>query len=326
MSLLTPEQIENFPVAHLSPSAIREFVGNPQAFFMRYVRYIFDIKKGAAMVEGDCGHRVLAKFYEGRLKDPKSKKKFDWNGTAQEMIDTVLIPEQDSINFGKRGNLEDSCDNILKMVGFYSAELPDYYKAEIIAVEQKMVSDFEDLNGEPMPIPLKGYIDLAYLDTEADIVDHKFVTYFTAIDAAGRPTEDGDAAKYEMQAAPYFFLFRKQFGRNPRRMIFDEIKKTKNKDGSPQRQSVIIEYTPKMLNRWLEFYRRVVRSLAGMPLIDPATGVMQFLPNPFAQYGGGDAWLDFCEEVDNGTVWTMDSIKEIRASKFSSVEEVESPF
>lgn len=326
MSLLTPEQVANFPVAHLSPSAIRSYLDNPQAFFMRYVRYKFDTRKGPAMVEGDCVHRVLALFWDAVREDKVAAQSFKWEAATIDQINDVLVPDQDKIDFGKTGSFEKSRDTILQAVEFYRNNLPPYMDHEIIAVEEKMVTDFEDLEGNPMPIPLKGYIDLAYLDGEADIVDHKIVSTFTEIDAAGHPVKEDDGAKYDLQAAPYFFLFRKHFGRNPRRMLFDEVKKSKNKDGSAQRQTVVIEFTPKMLNRWLELYKRIVRSLAGLPLIDPETGIMQFLPNPFAQFGGGESWADFCEECDNGVVWTMDSIKEIRASKFLSIDEVDSAF
>lgn len=320
-TILTQEQIENFPVAHLSPSAIREYLSNPQAFFMRYVRYVFDTRKGAAMIEGDCVHRVLAAYYAAG--DPQA---FNWHASAIDQINTVLIPEQGSIDFGKTGSFEKSRDNVLQAAEFYFSDLPEHRLGEIIAVEYKMVSDFEDLDGNPMPIPLKGYIDLGVLHgEEADIVDHKIVSAFTELGPDGKPKDPADVAKYEMQAAPYFFLFRKAFGKNPRRMIFDEVKKTKNRDGSPQIQSVIVEYTPVMLNRWLEVYRRVVRSLAGMPLIDPKTGVMQFLPNPFVQYGGGDAWKDFCEEVDSGKTWTLHDIKSLRSS-FATADDVDSAF
>lgn len=311
---LTPEQLSNFPVEHLSPSAIRSALSNPQEFFMRYVRYIFDTKKSPAMVEGDCVHQIIEQYWLAQME----KKEF----VSAEVIDPIirdsLTAQQADIDFGKTGSLEKSEETIRRAFDFYIAELPDYHdtEREIVAIEQKMLSDFEDLQGNRMPVALKGYIDLAYREGEAvDIVDHKVVSR--------HKTEDDCLAAYELQAAPYFFLFRKHFGVNPRRMIFDELKKSKNKDGSPQRVPVIIEFTPQLLNRWLEVYRRVCKMLAGVPLIDQETGVIQFLPNPFAQFGAEESWNDFCEEVDEGKVWTFNELKTIRASNYKRAEELE---
>lgn len=328
---LTPEQLSNFPVEHLSPSAIRSALSNPQEFFMRYVRYIFDAKKSPAMVEGDCVHQVIEGFWNTREKQPPTHKLLhNWEASAIDIIEDVLVPAEDEIDFGKTGSMDKSKDTILQAIAFYKNELPEYWRHEIIAVEQKMLSDFEDLEGNPMPVPIKGYIDLAVRfdkdDDALDIIDHKVVGSHTEIDKKGNPVKQDDVAKYELQAAPYFFLFRKHFGRNPRRMVFDELKKTKNKDGGAQLQHVVIEFTPKLLNRWLEVYRRVCKMLAGIPLIDRETGVIQFLPNPFAQFGGGESWADFCEEVDEGKVWTFDALKEIRSSKFKRAEEVDAAF
>ena len=125
------------------------------------------------------------------------------------------------------------------------------------------------------------------------------------------------APAFEMQAAVYWFLIRKEFGVNPKKMIFDQIKKTKCRDGSPQIVPYVVEYTPKLLLRFLEIYCRVVRELAGQPLIDEETGIVQFLPNPFAMFGWEESWQDFCEEVDTERKWTVGEIKLIQQNRYS---------
>jgi len=317
--ILTEEQRLNFCVQHFSPSSIRKFLENPQAFFKSYIRYEYDDSISPALVEGNAMHRVLAKFYEKRLNTPDSRIAFDWESIADEMIAECFTDEAiKTMKWGKTGSLEKSTSTVHTALQSYSAELPAI--EHIISVEERFLTDFEDLENTPMPIPLKGFIDLVTLEGDDYVIrDHKFIASFSD------PTNLADIAKYEMQAVPYFFMVRKRYGKNPKCMIFDELKKSKNRDGSPQRQQVIIDYTPKVLNRWIEIYKRVVKTLAGIPLIDPQTGVMQFLPNPFAQFGE-DAWYDFCEEVDHGKVWTFNEIKEIRASKYTRAEEIEALF
>ena len=318
-NLLTPEQIENFCVAHFSPSSIRKFLENPQGFFKNYVRYEYDDKQSPALVEGDAMHRILEAFYT--LKMEGKEKEFNLKETTDLIIEELLNADTIAkIDWGKTGSVDKSMTTIRTALDSYFNELPAFERDDIVSVEERYLTDFEDLDGDPMPIPIKGFTDLIISQGDDYVIwDHKFVSTFS------RPEEIGDIAKYEMQAVPYFFMVRKRYGKSPTRMVFDEIKKSKNRDGSPQRQQIIIEFTPTIINRWLEVYRRVCRTLAGVPLIDPVTGVMQFLPNPFAQFGE-DAWRDFCAEVDENRVWKFDEIKTIRASKFARADEVEALF
>ena len=318
MQLLNAEQIANFPVAHLSPSSIRKFLENPHGFFKQYVRYEFDNRVSPALKEGDCMHRVLARYYES-IADGEKPTKFDWRTVAEKQIAELFSEEEVAkIDFGKTGSLDKSLKTIRDALVFYFDERPKIEK--VVSVEERFLTDFEDMENNPLPIPLKGFTDLITIDGDDYVIrDHKFVSYFSD------STKVDEIAKYEMQAAPYFFLARKRYGKNPTKMIFDEVKKSRNREGGPQRKEIVIEYTPKMLARWVEIYRRIVKTLAGIPLVNEQTGIMQFLPNPYAQFGE-EAWVDFCEEVDDGKVWTFDEIKEIRSSKFARAEEVESLF
>jgi hypothetical protein len=317
MQLLNEEQIANFCVAHFSPSSIRKYLENPQGFFKNYVRYEYDDKQSPALIEGDAMHRVLEGYYTAFMEG----KPFDWKVAAEDIIAELFNAETISkIDWGKTGSVEKSQGTIRGALDSYFNELPDIKPDEIVSVEERYLTDFEDLNNDSMPIPIKGFTDLVTLQGDEYVIrDHKFVSFFSD------PMNVADTAKYEMQAVPYFFMVRKRYGKNPTRMIFDEVKKSKNRDGGAQRKEVVIEFTPKIINRWLEIYRRVVKSLAGIPLIDPDTGVMQFIPNPFAQFGE-EAWSDFCAEVDEGRVWTFEEIKTIRASKYARAEEMDALF
>lgn len=316
-NLLNPEQIENFCVAHFSPSSIRKFLENPQGFFKNYVRYEYDDKQSPALIEGDAMHRVLEGYYTAVMNGEGAS--FDWKSLMEEIIEELFNADTISkIDWGKTGSVDKSQGTIRTALESYFNELPVI--EQIVSVEERYLTDFEDLNNNPMPIPIKGFTDLVVMEGDDYIIrDHKFVSFFSD------PTDIGDIAKYEMQAVPYFFMVRKRYGKNPTKMIFDEVKKSKNRDGGAQRKEIVINLEPRIINRWLEIYRRVVKTLAGIPLIDPETGLMQFLPNPFAQFGE-EAWSDFCAEVDEGRVWTFNEIKEIRASKFTRAEEMEALF
>lgn len=305
-NILNESQIANFAVRHLSMSAIRTYLTDRQSFFRRYVRLEFEEKESPALIEGKGVHAVL----EGYWKAKKEGKDFDWESAIDEQERIISAKDrEDRIDWGKSGDLEKSQKNLRQAVEFYRESPPEY--GEIVSVEDEFLSDFEDLDGNTMPIPLKGFCDLIVKDGEDYvIVDHKTVALVKQ--------QDEPAPVFELQAAAYWFLVRKEYGINPKRMIFDQIKKTKNRDGSPQIIPYVVEYTPDILLRFLEIYTRMIRELAGLPLIDPETGVMQFLPNPFAMFGWEEAWEDFCEEVQSGKEWNMSEIKVIQENRYSA--------
>lgn len=307
--MLTEEQIENFPVKHLSPSAILNYLSDRQSFFKRYIRLEFDKTRTPAAVEGSCCHKVVEGFWKSQIEGSG----FDWKAATNDAI-TFFLSEQNEefklVDWGKTGSPEKSEKTVRYCMEAYQAELPDYIP---VSVEDTWISDFEDLDGSKMPIPIKGKIDLIVGhdsdENRIGIVDHKFLGF----------TEDKVKPSFEVQACAYFFIVRKHLGINPYSMVFDQWKKSANRDGSPQRVPVEVIFTPKLLNRFCVLYNRLICELSGRPLIDNETNMMAFLPNPSDQFNAEESWLDFCEEVDNGKKWTMDAVRKIQENKYSEV-------
>lgn len=306
--LLSADQIANFPVQHISASAIRSYLTDRQSFFKRYVRLEFEMTKGPSLIEGSLFHSVLELYWQEHKEGRQDK--FDVEAAFQSRLQQAEIDQSfEGVNWWSTGSKEKSIETVQKSLGFYFAELPKWTTDQIIGIEARFLSDFEDLEGNSMPIPLKGFLDLIVKDGEDIIVeDHKLVSVCTE--------QDKVDPKYEIQACEYWFLIRKQFWLNPKRMIFRQVKKSKNRDWSPQIVPYVVEYNAAMLNRFLEIYRRMVKELSGQPLIDEATGVVQFLPNPYAAFWVEESWNDFCAEVDSGKQWTLEEIRAIKPNKF----------
>lgn len=302
--LLSPEQIANFPVQHISASAIRSYLTDRQSFFKRYVRLEFEMTKGPSLIEGSLFHSVLELYWQEHKEG--RQKEFNIEAAFQSRLQQAEIDSSfEGVNWWSTGSKEKSIETVQKALWFYFEELPQWTTEQIVAIEARFLSDFEDLEGNSMPIPLKWFLDLIVKDGDDIIVeDHKLVSVCTE--------QDKVDPKYEIQACEYWFLIRKQFWLNPKRMIFRQVKKSKNRDWSPQIVPYVVEYNAAMLNRFLEIYRRMVKELSGQPLIDEATGVVQFLPNPYDMLGGKESWIDFCDEIDNMKTW---NIKEILANK-----------
>lgn len=318
MIKFTPEQIANFPVAHLSFSAIRCYMSDRQLFFKRYIRFEFEDFTSPSMLEGKAYHKALESIWNhvksGGVLDDKYWKFV--NDIAHQYI--VTVAEAGNVDFGKTGSTDKSIKVVEQVLRFYRAELPQYVP---VHVESKVTTECADLNGEILPIPLKIVYDLvANPDLSAlEIVDHKLVTTYK--------DEDEGSAAFELQAGSSFFTAWAQFGRQPCRMVFDQLKKSKNSDGTPQRHPYIINFFDDNGNphpclvRFLEVYRRVVMELAGLPLIDEA-GTMRFIPNPFDMMSGEESWLDFCKEVEDGSPVTAEQIQLLKAK----TDEVEALF
>lgn len=306
--------IENLPIKHVSPSCLRAYLTDRQSFFRRYIRMEFDTKGGAAMVEGSAFH----KFFELLALDAIAMKPANLDEYLNAAISLMHAEDAEGkIEWGATGSLEKSIATVKQSIDFYLAEIAANPKSfNPIAAEHKIVSEFADENGEIMPLPIKTFSDrIDGDDEEIDIVDYKLVS--TLCD----PTEPQPA--FEIQAALNFFNVRSDFKKPPRRMRFIQVKKTKNRDGSPQVVEYVIDFFDAngnphpCLKRAVELYRRMLCEIAGMPLIDADTGVVRFLPNPFAAFGWKESWLDFCDEVDNGTTWNREMIRTIQANAYA---------
>ena len=307
MIKFTPEQIANFPVSHLSFSAIRCYMADRQLFFKRYIRLEFEDFTSPSMLEGKAYHKALESIWnhvkQGGVVDDQY-----WHFVNNIALETIVIAsEKGYVDFGKTGSVDKSIKTVEQALRFYRAEFPQYYP---LHVEAKVTTDCCDLNAEMLPVPLKIVYDLVGVyDNGLQIVDHKLVTTY-------HEESEGSAA-FELQAGASFFTAWAKFGQKPARMIFDQVKKSKNSDGSPQRKPYIIEFFDgnraphPCLLRFLEIYRRVVMELGGLPLVDEA-GTMRFIPNPFDMLGGDESWNDFCKEVEGGSPVTAEQIQALK--------------
>ncbi len=258
------------------------------------------------MLEGKVYHKALETYWNYRkVKAEVGEDLWDMllNNANRDIID---IAEKGFVDFGKTGSVDKSIKIVEKALSFYRDDLPDYSP---VIIEQSWKGECWDLNGEILPVPLKVKYDLVSEGDTLDIVDHKLVTSF-------KDEIEGDAG-FELQAACSFFTVWAQFQKQPARMIYDQVKKSKNSDGTPQRRTFIIEFKDTngnpapCLYRFLEVYRRIVMELSGKPLMDE-NGVMKFLPNPFSFFGASDSWNDFCLEVEGGQPLSKEAIQELK--------------
>jgi len=260
------------PIDHLSWSAIRTYLVDRYAFARRYIDRKPMDSIGASMLEGKVYHIFLEEYLNDNIANITMD---DASSIVDKIFDQAIIWQ--TVYYGKKTE-EKSREIVKNCVQFYLDELPGY----ITKTQGRLIESMMESQILPWLLPIKGVIDVAYQDNgETILVDHKLVASYDM-------QEDMNAG-YELQASSYFLLYEKSYGIKPKKMIFEQMKKSKNRDGSPQIYNYEVLNSDILLNRFKEIYRRINAEL---------TGELCPMPNPFDISSDNSSWVDFCLEVD----------------------------
>lgn len=135
--------------------------------------------------------------------------------------ETLALIEKEAIEWGKTITEEKCREQLASAIKNKLEHLDD---TETIATEIMETVQFTDLEGNLMPLPLKGIIDrierrtLAPGSTEEGLRDYKVVAKFS------NPEERNPG--YELQAAAFYFIFQGLKGYPPKFAIFEEVLKS----------------------------------------------------------------------------------------------------
>lgn len=203
----------------LSYSALICFLNNQIQFKKRYIAKVHDDQKSPSLVVGSAIHTMI----EHKLK---GKSPEDAITAGLETIENVADYE---IDYGKTGSRQKILDTYQALTTAVLNELPEY--TNIIDVEEKLDAEVS-VSGKK--IPMTGRIDLVrdLGDGTIEILDWKSVTSYSA--------EDEENYKYVIQAWFYVLLAELKYSKPASRVVFQEIKKTINRDGSPQIHSYVL--------------------------------------------------------------------------------------
>ena len=231
-------------IDHWSYSSMSLFLRNRLAFKKKYILKIYDDLYGVSAVVGQACHKALEVFYKGGTPDE----------AVQAGMTYINVTPDTGIDYGKTGSREKILQSYNQAINFYLAEAPKYHK--ILAVE-KGITTFITCNGVKMSIPAKSYSDLITEDENGDIeiTDHKFVGKFTESDV--------DKAIFVVQAMFNYHTVKEEYGKAPKRMIFNECKISENKDGAAQVQPYIIDFEqqPEYFDLFFNLYNDCTREI-----------------------------------------------------------------
>lgn len=256
------------PIKYWSHSSLIALLRNPLAWYKRYVEHVYDTPSSPAGVVGRAGHIALQHYYSGIFKE----------GAIALGLEYLRAVPDFEVNFGtaktraaKKKKRESMEREYVQAIGFYLEKPPRW---DVLGVEVKGTVAVEGL-----ALPIKAVSDLVVRSRvqkgALDIVDHKFVDSFSSLKA--------DKPLFVIQAIFNYYTVTELFQKPVRRFIYQELKKRKNADGSPQMRRYVIDFS-EFTEEFKLFHR----------LINDATAEVSrpriYLPNPSDMFEGDNSF------------------------------------
>lgn len=288
------------PVDSLSYSSFIQLLRNPMIFKLKEVLNVYDGKMTVSSTIGRAGHAALEAYYGGNPDVEMPDDDAEMRAVAIECGMNLITNTDDSyINYGKTGTREQILQGYTQAMEFYFAEEPHYH--EILACEEKITGELKTDEGESLPIPASGIPDLIVRNEagELEIIDHKFTKTFTKY-------ETEDYIKI-VQSQFMYHLVKAKYKEAPKRMIFREIKRTKNSNadtGKPQVRDWAIPFDHKpYFVMFYNLYKDVARYLMNDPI---------FLPNLADPFDGEHAGLMYAQGLISADMTDIEVVHKVK--------------
>jgi len=257
----------NLPIEHLSYSSMKLFCANQQQFFKNYILGQWDYKSSMVATVGKAFHKAAEIYY----------KQGNWDQAIDAGLEFINKIKDEDVDWGKTGSREQLIKDFHAAISFYQVEEPTLGK--VIGVELNTVTD-HGFDGEQLPVPVKAISDLVTEEEKGIVItDHKVVASFS--------DKEEEQPDYTMQAMFNYLTVQAKFGKAPYSMIFREIKKTQNRDGSSQidEYEIVFDKHPEYRLYFFSLYTDVIVTLADEN--------HRYLPNFGDMYSGKEAWVDY---------------------------------
>lgn len=284
------EQDKVFPVKHYSHSSMVRFSTNPILFKIQDINGDrLETTMGISGILGKAFHLALEVYYGGNDQIVISSE--------AEAIEMGLKTGMEFIKNYNDGFIEWNTaivnkDKAYEVFAFafnsYIKEKPYQTDGEELVTCEEQIKEKIDVEWRgkqlSLPVPLKGYLDkLIRHERRLKIKDYKLVGAFS-------DPEKIDGAKI-LQAINYYLLTYAHYGEEPYSITFEEIKRTKNKDGGKQVREYEIVYSENELffDFYFRFYEDMTRAL---------NGEMVYVPNINAFYDNEVALISYIHRLD----------------------------
>lgn len=262
-------------VDHLSYSALVTFLRNQVEFQKRYIAKVYDNPSSPSMVVGKAFHKALEIYYKGGTFDE----------AAAAGLDEINSTSDYEIDYGKTGSREKMIKEFNDSLNIYFEEAP---KFEVIDAEKR-------LEAEISKVPMVGIIDLIIKGSgdKLKLKDYKTVSFYSSATNDPLDPEYQENYKYLLQGSIYLVLAEKVLKKEIESVGFIEIKKTKNRDGSPQIRE--FEYSRNDLLEFLPTTEKLITNVFDYVNNDNA----KFFPNPSDILNGQES-MEVLANIETG--------------------------
>ena len=273
---------------NISASCMIKFSTNPILFKINYMnRDRFDIATGISGVIGLGFHEAMKVYYGGSdfLKPENESEAIQFGLTAG--MDFLNDYQEAFIRFSATISNKQTAFEKFTFVFNEYVKTKKYEPEKVIGVEEEIEGIVEiEWHGRKLrfPIQLKGFLDrVDQEDGKIKIRDYKTCSQFSN-------PEKIDGAKM-LQAVEYYLLAYFKYGVAPYSLIFEEVKYSKNKDGSPQVREYEIIYAenPLYFDFYFRFYEDMLRAFAGEQV---------YVPNVHAIFDNEVAIIAYIHRLD----------------------------
>jgi len=294
------------PIDKMSYSGLTQLLRNPLIFKLKQILGVYDGKKSVSSMIGSAAHEAL-KFYYGGNKDlPVPADPIEARADAIQVGFDYLDNYSDAyIRYGKTGSREEMLKGYHQTMTLYFEEEPEYN--EILMCEERMEAEIKTYDGYIMSLPAVGVPDLVHKrkDGGVEIIDNKIVKSFTKYE-----NDDGEPFEDYIKIIQAKFLDRLLFvskGIKADRVLFREIKRTKNKDNTPQVRDYVIPLAHEPYDVIFDnLYRDVVKFISNPDSI--------YLPNLSDPFDGEQAGLLYAQGLlssDMSDLEVMHKVKDV---------------
>lgn len=251
---------------------MKEYLANPWRFHRIYIQKISTFTDSPATLVGKAFHKCLELYYTGpefRTDEGLAK--------AKETGLQIIRAGAAQVDWGKTGSLEKAEADALQTIEHYFAENPMYEVHGSKLTPERILSGIV----KGFPVSIKAVSDLTIeSDHGVTIVDFKKVSQLT----------DGALpAAYQIQGWFNEKAFTAVTGTRPTKMLFHEVKTSKNKDGSPQSFRHMIDFTSDQWKATDKAITKMVKSI----LKDISRKGRVWLPNVSDMNAGEDSWNEY---------------------------------
>lgn len=282
------KDVGDFPMKYYSPSSMIKFATNQLLFKVKYLNGDrIDSANSIASIVGTAFHNAM-EVYAGGVEEmkPSSEAQAIEFGLQTGMAFLESYPEG-FINYTK--NIPTRQKAIEMFVFGYNSYIKEtpYRPDQLISTEEEIEEKIDvEWRGErlELPVPLKGRLDQAYReDDKLKIRDYKTCQKFTDLEKI-----DG---KKIIQAVVYYLLMYARYGEAPYSVVFEEVKLTKNADGSDQvkRYEMVFEENELFFSFFFRMYECMTRAL---------NGEMVYMPNLDTFYDNEVGIIIFIHRLD----------------------------